>query len=343
MENIKLSIIVPCYNCEKTIGRLLQSILDNKMDEKEYQVIICDDRSTDNFMEVVKTFENKMYITYCKTFRSVHCPGNTRQAALPYIEGEWFTFIDNDDMFEPYAFEKVFEFIEKENVKYTLITNFREYFDDTDEYGREFKGESADTWLHGKFFNTEKTLNEFGCHFKEDLISHEDLYFNSCNLAHLISIDEDYVYYPIFTYKWVDNPNSLSRSYFSKRDFYIDTYLGDYIVGSCYIFFDMYKNESREEKKIFSLNQIIMTILHAYFYYQSSLWRLGSNNILMESYNVVKDLKRKICKELNMTSFDIIDYVYAIPDRYNSVKAKCQIGCCPFVEVQSFRDFILNL
>ena len=159
----------------------------------------------------------------------------------------------------------------------------------------------------------------------------------------VITLDKDYVYYPIFTYKWVYNPNSLSRSYFSKKDFYIDTYLGDFMMGACYPFFDMYLNDKREDKKAFALNQIMMTLLHGYFYYQSSLWRLGSNDTLVESYNAVKDLKRKIVKELKMTDFDITNYIYQIPDRYNSVKRGSQQGCCSFVEVQSFRDFILNL
>jgi glycosyltransferase involved in cell wall biosynthesis len=340
---MKLSIIIPCYNCENTIGRLLQSILDNKLDKEDYQVIVCDDKSTDNFLDIVKTFEDKMNIVYCETYRSVHCPGNTRQAALPYIEGEWFCFIDNDDMFEPDAFKNVFDYIEKNNVEYTLCTEFREYYYEAQKYGREIKGDETDTWLHGKFFNTEKTLKEFNCFFKADLMSHEDVFFNSCNLAHLISIDKDYVYYPIFTYKWVYNPNSLSRSYFNQKDYYIDTYLGDFMMGACYPFFDMYLNDERQEKKAFALNQIMMTLLHGYFYYQSSLWRLGSNETLVESYNAVKDLKRKIVKELGMTDFDIINYIYQNPDRYNSVKRGSQQGCCAFVEVQSFRDFILNL
>lgn len=340
---MKLSIIVPCYNCENTIGRLLQSILDNNLDKEDYQVIICDDKSTDNFLNVVKTFENKMNITYCETIRPVHCPGNTRQAALPYIKGEWFCFIDNDDMFEPDAFKNVFDYIEKNNVEYTLCTEFREYFYEAKKYGREIKGEETDTWLHGKFFNTEKTLKEFNCFFKPDLMSHEDVFFNSCNLAHLISMDKDYIYYPIFTYKWVYNPDSLSRSYFNQKDYYIDTYLGDFMMGACYPFFDMYLNDKREDKKAFALNQIMMTLLHGYFYYQSSLWRLGSNDTLVESYNAIKDLKRKIVKELKITDFDIINYIYKNPDRYNSVKKGSQQGCCSFVEIQSFRDFILNL
>jgi glycosyltransferase involved in cell wall biosynthesis len=338
-----LSIIVPCYNCNKTIERLLQSILDNSLNKEDYQVIICDDKSTDNFLEKVKPFEKNMNIIYCETYRPIHCPGNTREAALPYIEGEWFTFIDNDDMFEPYAFKEVFKYIKEHEVKYTLCTEIREYFVDKQIYGREIKGSETDTWLHGKFFNTENTLKKFKCHFKADLMSHEDVYFNSCNLAHLITIDEDYIYYPIFTYKWVYNPNSLSRSYFSKKDFYIDTYLDDFMKGACYPFFDMFLNNEDKNKKDFAFNQIMMTLLHGYFYYQSSLWRLGANDTLIESYNALKNLKRKIIKELKVTELDIIKYIYSNPQRYDKIKMRSIAGCCAFVEVQSFRDFIMNL
>ena len=340
---MKLSIIIPCYNCSKTIGRLLDSILDNQLEKEDYEVIVCDDKSTDNFLDIVKTYEDKMNIVYCTTTRDVHCPGNTRQAALPYIHGEWFTFIDNDDMFEPYTFKTVFNYIEEKNIQYTLCTEFREFYYEEDKYGREIRGDETDTWLHGKFFNKKHTLDEFKCYFKDDLMSHEDVFFNSCNLAHLISRGLDYIYYPVFTYKWIYNPNSLSRSYFNQKDYYIDTYLGDFMMGASYPFFDMYLNDKKEENRVFALNQIMMTLLHGYFYYQSSLWRLGSNDTLIESYNAVKELKRKIVKELGLTDFDIINYIYQIPDRYNSVKMGSQQGCCSFVEVQSFRDFILNL
>jgi glycosyltransferase involved in cell wall biosynthesis len=154
---MKLSIIVPCYNCSKTIGRLLDSIVNNDLEKEEYEVIIVDDKSTDGFLDIVKTYEDKMNIIYCTTTRDVHCPGNTRQAALPYIHGEWFTFIDNDDMFEPYAFKTVFNYIEEKNIQYTLCTEFREFYYEEDKYGREIRGDETDTWLHGKFFNKKHT------------------------------------------------------------------------------------------------------------------------------------------------------------------------------------------
>ena len=342
-NNLKLSIIVPCWNCEKTIGRLLDSVLANELDKDIYEVIICDDKSTDNFLSVVKTYEDKMNIVYCETTRDVHCPGNTRQAALPYVRGEWFTFIDNDDMFEPDAFKTAFKLIEENNIEYTLVTNFREFYPEENKYGRSMTQDGTDTWLHGKFFNRVNTLEKFGCRFKDDMMSHEDLYFNAWNLASLINEGKDYIYVPVFTYKWVYNPNSLSRSYFDQKYFYIETYLEDYLMGASYPYFDMFNNAKTDNMKMFAWNQIEMTMLHGYFYYQASLWRLGPNDTLIESYDALKRFKRKIIKELNVAVDDIINYIYSLPDRYVKVKAQSFNGTCNFIEVQSFRDFIINL
>tara|TARA_A100001015_G_scaffold67630_1_gene74915 strand:+ start:1129 stop:1821 length:693 start_codon:yes stop_codon:yes gene_type:complete len=49
---MKLSVIVPCYNEEKTIKRLVEKILKFNLYEKE--IIIVDDCSTDNSSEIIK-------------------------------------------------------------------------------------------------------------------------------------------------------------------------------------------------------------------------------------------------------------------------------------------------
>ena len=41
------SIIIPCYNSKNTLGRLLQSIVDQKMDYNDIQVVLADDCSTE--------------------------------------------------------------------------------------------------------------------------------------------------------------------------------------------------------------------------------------------------------------------------------------------------------
>lgn len=339
----KLSIIVPCYNCRKTIERLLDSILHNDLPKDIYEVILCDDKSTDNFMELVEPYTSHMNITTCSTTREVHCPGNTRQAALSYITGDWFTFIDNDDMFESNGLASVIDLIDHNPDTCVFSTNFKGYDVEFDRYTSLFIKEDADTWLHGKFFNTEKVLNEFKCRFKDDLFSHEDVYFNCCVLSHLIMIGQDYYYADIFTYKWVYNPESLSRSYYNEKYLYIETYLQDYIVSASYPFFDMYQIAETEQQHDFAKNQILMALLHSYFYYQGAIWRLKQDQILLTMMCAIKSFKQKIIDELQLSTVDIINYIYSLPERYHSIKGKTFPHCNPFIETQSFRDFLIEL
>ena len=50
----KLSIIIPCFNESKTIGKILKKILNQKYIKK--QIIIVDDNSSDNSLEIIKKY-----------------------------------------------------------------------------------------------------------------------------------------------------------------------------------------------------------------------------------------------------------------------------------------------
>lgn len=343
---MKLSIVIPCHNCKDTIGRLLDSILANGLKKDDYEVIIVDDKSTDGFLDVVQTYSDKMCIICTETKREIHCPGNTRQCGLPLIRGEWFCFADNDDMFEDYAFNAVLKYLENNPEIDTLCTDFRGYDADKDSFYSEFKREDTDTWLHGKFYKTQKVLKEFGCHFADDMKTHEDVYFNSWNLAHLIDEGKNYVYLPIFTYRWVFNPNSLTRKhYLGKHKYaYIDVYMDDYLHSTADPRFEMMKNTTKNETQLWCLDQIMMTLLHAYFYYQASIYKFGGATDTLDSeYIALKQFKRKIMEETGFEDNGMINYIYQNPDRYDKVRKHGISGTMPFIETQSFRDFILNL
>ena len=49
---MKLSIIIPCYNEEKTLKKLVQKVIQFKLHEKE--LLIIDDCSTDSSREIIK-------------------------------------------------------------------------------------------------------------------------------------------------------------------------------------------------------------------------------------------------------------------------------------------------
>ena len=53
---MKLSIIIPLYNNENTLGRCLESVLSQDIDDCE--IIIVDDGSTDDTAELVKGWQN---------------------------------------------------------------------------------------------------------------------------------------------------------------------------------------------------------------------------------------------------------------------------------------------
>ena len=65
MGRVKLSILSPCYNGEKFIGRYLENILEQSF--QNYELIIVNDGSTDKSDEIIKKYkkifeEKKNYI-----------------------------------------------------------------------------------------------------------------------------------------------------------------------------------------------------------------------------------------------------------------------------------------
>jgi len=55
---MKLSIIVPVYNCAEYIDKCIESLLMQK--GAEIEIIIVNDGSTDNLLEILQKYEDKI-------------------------------------------------------------------------------------------------------------------------------------------------------------------------------------------------------------------------------------------------------------------------------------------
>ena len=67
MENDKkkiVSIIIPCYNAEKTIVRCLDSINDSSYSNSLIEVLLVDGISNDKTLLTVKEYQNKKNINF---------------------------------------------------------------------------------------------------------------------------------------------------------------------------------------------------------------------------------------------------------------------------------------
>ena len=170
IENFKpfFTIIIPAHNCRDCIMRPLNSINEQKnYDMSKVEVLIVDDNSTDNFMEVVNESDLNLNIRCIKTKpRTHHCPGNTRMDGFHEAAGEWITFVDHDDKIDENTLSIISEAIAKRNETRFVFSKMGEYYEDGTLI-RHYDFQAL-TWLHGKFYNKQWLLDA-GIDFKENL------------------------------------------------------------------------------------------------------------------------------------------------------------------------------
>lgn len=95
MGKEKVSVIVPVYNREKTIEGCINSILSN--DYSNLEIIIIDDGSTDNSVQICDNFQinNINILTFHQRNQGVSA---ARNQGLKLSTGKWVCFVDSDDM-----------------------------------------------------------------------------------------------------------------------------------------------------------------------------------------------------------------------------------------------------
>ena len=57
MEKKRFSVIIPAYNVQEYVEKAIKSVLEQ--DFKDYELIVVNDASTDNTVEIVKKYEDK--------------------------------------------------------------------------------------------------------------------------------------------------------------------------------------------------------------------------------------------------------------------------------------------
>lgn len=329
------SLIIPCYNPEKTIFRLFDSLTKQGVPKNDLEIIIPDDKSDSlDYREKLKTYDFNLVFT--ETNVEIHCPGNTRQAGLDLARGEWVFFADQDDFFEDNALLNVKSYIKSHPNKkmYVISTIMRSYSPEYNECYLDHVHMAA--WLHGKWYSMDNLIKPYNIHFCKDLFSHEDVYFNDCCLAVLFRSENDWEYLDIPTYRWCDNPESITRAKRDDRGYLYENF-NDYLVAAA----GPYWEDSKDVNNLTFRNQVIMTLLHAYFYYECASYLYGSKDYA-DVLEQIRDFLMRMINELSMTPEFIVDFVYADAYKYDKVLNDCRIDL-GFIPKTSFRDFVFRL
>ncbi|MCW5959741.1 MAG: glycosyltransferase [Pyrinomonadaceae bacterium] len=103
--NLKLmiSVIIPNYNYGRFLGDAIQSVLDQTL--QPIEIIIVDDGSTDNSVEIVKSFGTKVKLIQQKNGGV----GKARNTGARFSTGNLLAFLDADDIWFPHKLEKQVE------------------------------------------------------------------------------------------------------------------------------------------------------------------------------------------------------------------------------------------
>lgn len=104
------SIVIPTYNRADRIGKTINSVQQQL--NKDYEIIIIDDGSTDNTGEVVSQYLSKNVI-YRKIANSER--GFARNRGIDLSRGKYITFLDSDDIYYPEYLNNAFESIVKQD------------------------------------------------------------------------------------------------------------------------------------------------------------------------------------------------------------------------------------
>ena len=124
--NPKVSVIIPVFNGAKYLAEALQSVFAQTW--QDYEVIVVDDGSTDDSMEICKQFPD---------VRIIHHQENRGQSAarntgVRHAKGEYIAFLDQDDRWYPEKLARQVPILEKGPTYGMVYSNA----DQIDENGR---------------------------------------------------------------------------------------------------------------------------------------------------------------------------------------------------------------
>ncbi len=117
---VKISIIIPVYNCEKYLKKCLDSLINQTL--KEIEIILVNDGSTDESVKIAETYTDSRIKLINKENGG---QSSARNRGLEIACGEYIGFIDSDDWVDLDYFEKLYNTSVKYNADIAMADFIR--------------------------------------------------------------------------------------------------------------------------------------------------------------------------------------------------------------------------
>ena len=162
-----VSVLMGIYNCESTLEQAVRAIQNQTF--SDWELILCDDGSTDNTYEVAKRLaELDKRIILIKNVCNKGL-NETLNHCLKYATGVFIARMDADDDCVPERFEKQIQFLNSQD-KFDIVSSWMSFFDENGDWGYQRTVEypqaadivSGSPICHAPVMLRKKCLDEVG-------------------------------------------------------------------------------------------------------------------------------------------------------------------------------------
>lgn len=105
----QISVALPMYNASSTIAATLNSLVNQTY--SDFNVVLVDDASTDNSIEIAETYRTRLNIHILKNSNNLGI-SKTRNILLANISAPYVAILDHDDICHPTRLGRQFEFLQ---------------------------------------------------------------------------------------------------------------------------------------------------------------------------------------------------------------------------------------
>ena len=268
-----IDVIIPIYNSGHTIGRTLNSILEQDI-SKDLCVYIVDDCGEETYSNIIKHYSKYLNITFLRLDKNVG-PGVARQYALDNSSNEYIVFIDSDDEFyDKYSVSKLYRTIESCEV---VFGQMEDIYNDGSSVGHN------ECCLHGKMYR-RSFLERNNIKFN-NLRSHEDNAFNQLCLICAKSV----IYLDDIIYRYNNTKDSITNTEDDIKSY------KTYIKSMDWLFKEVEKRENTIDKKY---TGSVITEIMMYLYYNYLLNEEGLS-FCFEELSFLKEMYNKYSKYID--------------------------------------------
>jgi len=190
---LKLSVIVPSFNLENYIGPCLTSLLTQET-TFDFEVIVCDDGSTDNTAAMISSYTNKfenLKIIFKKQNEGL---AKNIQTLISHVSGQYIAYVDGDDLALPGKLQKQVDYLDH-NKSCAIVFHESDMFETKSNFSLKRYTQDYYNWNHIPKRSTIEHLIRYGTYMQASSVmfrNHKKIY---ATIPHNYEIILDYPFY----------------------------------------------------------------------------------------------------------------------------------------------------